>query len=78
MLREDVVYGADQEHRRHCGERRQQRLAVEERRDDEEARQADEQRAIARVARLEELDGDEHVQERDAGLAAEEVSVGRP
>ena len=53
---------------------RQDRLRVEELRQREEQRQADEQRAVARAARLEELDADQHVEERDAGIAREEIA----
>ena len=68
---------ADQHHGRQHGQRGQQRLPVEERRDQQEARQADEQRAVANGAGLQELDGDQDVQEGDRRVAARQVSVRR-
>ena len=54
--------------------RGEQRLAVEERRHDQQAREADDQRAVAKPARLEILDADQHEQERDGGIAADEIA----
>ncbi len=68
---------ADQHHGRQHGQRRQQRLPVEKWRDQQEAGQAYEQRAIPIRAGLQELDGDEYVQERDGRVAARQVSVRR-
>jgi len=69
------MQGAAEEHdgwnRRGGGE---QRLAVEERRDDQQAREAHDQSAVAGAACLEVLDADEGEQECDAGIAADEIA----
>ena len=66
---------ASGEHGRQRGQCCKQRLAVEEWRDQQEYREAHEQRSVAQRAHFEELDADQHEQERDAGIAADEVAV---
>src|SRR4029079_19110536 len=53
---------------------REQRLAVEERRDYQEAGEADDERAVAQAASFETLDADQHEQERNAGIASDEIA----
>jgi len=64
------------EHEQH-GQRKQCRedgLRVEELREQEEHGETDEQAAVARVARLQIFDPDEHIEEIDAGIAREKIA----
>jgi hypothetical protein len=70
---QDFKRCADQQHRGRRAERSEQRLTVEEWRNEQEAGETHEHRAVAGIARLEEFDTDEHEQESDARVTAEEI-----
>ena len=72
--REHLQRGAQEDDGGNGRGRGEQRLAVEERRDDQQAREAHDQGSVARPARLEVLDADQHEQEGDAGIAADEIA----
>ena len=65
---------AEQDDGRNRRRRGEQRLAVEERRDDQKAREADDQRSVALPARFEVLDADQREQEGHTGIAADEIA----
>ena len=69
---------AEHKHHRQCHDCRADRLTVEELRQRDEKRKACEQAAVTRASRFDELDADQRVQERHAGIAGEKIAEAHP